>query len=222
MGVFWQLAAEGNRFHHSERLKRLAVVVVSVQDCHHTEVVGHHSDTAQQGQGQIVYHTQKNSRNRVCSMAVHTSGMVSRRTVEEEEDRWVTEMAAGGHWEDKSEEDKVVLQHGAPVEVVVEVDSWMDVTAAAVEVDEVLVEGIGDVGSVDIAGAAVLQAENVAAGITPVGIADWVFPAETEQVVGNMDLSEKQLGFGLERIGLEVELEVEVANPVVEEVEEEH
>jgi len=108
------------------------------------------------------------------------------------------------------------------VEVVVEVDSWMDVTAAAVEVDEVLVEGIGDVGSVDIAGAAVLQAENVAAGITPVGIADWVFPAETEQVVGNMDLSEKQLGFGLERIGLEVELEVEVANPVVEEVEEEH
>lgn len=155
-------------------------------------------------------------------MAVHTSGMVSRRTVEEEEDRWVTEMAAGGHWEDNSEEDKVVLQHGAPVEVVVEVDSWMDVTAAAVEVDEVLAEGIGDVGSVDIAGVAVLQAENVAAGITPVGIADWVFPAETEQVVGNMDLSEKQLGFGLERIGLEVELEVEVANPVVEEVEEEH
>lgn len=147
---------------------------------------------------------------------------MSRRTVEEEEDRWVTEMAAGGHWEDNSEEDKVVLQHGAPVEVVVEVDSWMDVTAAAVEVDEVLAEGIGDVGSVDIAGVAVLQAENVAAGITPVGIADWVFPAETEQVVGNMDLSEKQLGFGLERIGLEVELEVEVANPVVEEVEEEH
>lgn len=43
-----------------------------------------------------------------------------------------------------------------------------------------------------------------------------MFP-ETEQVVGNMDLSEKQLGFGLEGIGLEVELEVEVANPVGEE-----
>jgi len=32
-----------------------------------------------------------------------------------------------------------------------------------------------------------------------------------------MDLSEEQLGFGLEGIGLEVEVEGVVANPVVEE-----
>lgn len=173
MGVSWQLAAEGNRFRHSETLKQLVVGVVSVQDCHHTEVV-HRIDTARQGrhQGQIVYHMQKNSLNWVCSMEVRTSGVVYHRTVEEE-GQSVTEMAAGGRWQGNSEEDKVVPQHGAPVEVVFEVDSWMDVMmAAAVEVDEVLAEGIGDVEFADIADVELLQAENVAAGIRAVGIAD--------------------------------------------------
>ena len=95
----------------------------------------------------------------------------------------------------------------------------MDATVAAVEVDEVLAEGTGDAGSVDIADAVVPRAEHVAAEITAFGIADLVFP-ETERVVGSMDLSEELQGFGSERIGLEVELEV--ANPVVEEVEEVH
>lgn len=216
-GVPWQLGAEGNRFHYSEPMKQLAVVVVLVQECQHTEVV-HHNDIARQGQ--IVYHIQKNSLNQICSMMVHMHGLGSHRTVEEEEeDRWVKEMVAGGHWEDNSEEDKVVPQHGDPVKIVVEADSWMDATVAAVEVDEVLAEGTGDAGSVDIADAVVPRAEHVAAEITEVGIADLVFP-ETEPVVGSIDLSEEQLGFGFEGIGLEDELEV--ANPVVGKVEEVH
>lgn len=108
--------------------------------------------------------------------------MVPHRTVEEEEDRWGTEMVAGGHWEDNSEEDKVVVpQHGAPEEVEVEMDSWMDVmvavveeheVVAAVEEHEVAAEGIGDVGSVDIAdvGSGLQRGEYVA--IKEVGIAD--------------------------------------------------
>lgn len=215
VGVPWQLGAEGNRFHYSEPMKQLAVVVVLVQECQHTEEV--HNDIARQGQ--IVYHIQKNSLNQICLMVVHMHEVVSHRTVGEEEDRWVTEMVAGGHWEDNSEEDKVVPQHGDPVKIVVEADSWMDATVAAVEVDEVLAEGTGDAGSVDIADAVVPRAEHVAAEITAFGIADLVFP-ETERVVGSMDLSEELQGFGSERIGLEVELEV--ANPVVEEVEEVH
>lgn len=216
VGVPWQLGAEGNRFHYSEPMKQLAVVVVLVQECQHTEEV--HNDIARQGQ--IVYHIQKNSLNQICSMMVHMHGLGSHRTVEEEEeDRWVKEMVAGGHWEDNSEEDKVVPQHGDQVKIVVEADSWMDATVAAVEVDEVLAEGTGDAGSVDIADAVVPRAEHVAAEITEVGIADLVFP-ETEPVVGSIDLSEEQLGFGFEGIGLEDELEV--ANPVVGKVEEVH
>lgn len=146
-----------------------------MQDCHHTEVV-RHNDTARQGQCQIKNHIRKNSLNLnwVCPMAVHTSGTVPHRTVEEEEGRWGTEMVAGGHWEDKSEEDKVVVpQHGALVEVVVvEMDSWMDVMVAAVEEHEVVAEGIGDVGSVDIADVELHRAEDAAAAIKEVGIAD--------------------------------------------------
>ena len=216
VGVPWQLGAEGNRFHYSEPMKQLAVVVVLVQECQHTEVV-HHNDIARQGQ--IVYHIQKNSLNQICLMVVHMHEVVSHRTVGEEEDRWVTEMVAGGHWEDNSEEDKVVPQHGDQVKIVVEADSWMDATVAAVEVDEVLAEGTEDEGSVDIADVEVPRAEHVAAEITEVGIADLVFP-ETEPVVGSIDLSEEQLGFGFEGIGLEDELEV--ANPVVGKVEEVH
>lgn len=143
----------------------------------------------------MMYHTQKNSPNWFYLMVVHMGGVVSHRTVEEE-DQWVTEKEVGGHWEDSSEEGrKAVPPHGGLVKIVVEVDSWMEVMVVAVEVDEVLAEGIGDGGSVDIVDAAVHQAEGAAAEIKGVGIVDLVLP-ETEQVVGSMNLSEEQTRFG--------------------------
>lgn len=90
---------------------------------------------------------------------------------------------------------------------------------AAVEVDEVLAEGTGDEGPVDIVDAEVPQDEDVVAELKAVGIADLRLP-EIEQGVGSMVLSEEQKGFGSERIDLEVELDV--ANPVGKEVEDEH
>lgn len=129
----------------------------------------------------------------------------------------MAEMVAGGDWEGKSErEHKVVPLHGDPVKIVVEAGLWKELVADA---GEVLAENTGDEGSADIADAEVPQVEDVAAVLKAVGIADLGFP-EIEQVVGSMDLSEEQLGFGSERIDLEVEVKVE--NPVGGAVEEVH
>lgn len=152
-------------------------------------------------------------------MVVHILVAVFHRTVGEvEEVRWVAEMVAGGDWEDKSEkEHKVVPLDGDPWKIAVEVDFQMNVVAV-VEVDEAVAESIDDEGSVDIVDAEVPLVEDVAAESKAVGIADLEFP-EIEQVVASMDLSEEQLGLGegSESIGLEVELEV--ANFVEEQVE---
>lgn len=215
MGVLEQLGAVGNHFHHLEPLKQWVVVVVVY---HHTETI-HHNDMAQQAQ--IMYHIQKNNLNQVYSMVVHILGVVSHRTVgkEEEEVHWVAEMVAGGDWEDNSvKEHKVVPLHDDLVKIVVEAD-WQVKAMAAVEVDEVLAESTGDEGSADIAVVEVPLAEDVAAELKAVGIADVEFP-EIERVVAGMDLFEEQLGLGSEEIDLEVELEE--ANPVGGEVEEEH
>lgn len=210
MGVAWQMGAEGSHLHHLAPLKQLAIVVVLVQEHRHREVV-HHNDIAHQGW--IMYHNQKSNLNWICSMVVHMPcGVVSRRTVEEEEDRWGPEMVADGHWEGNSEEEhKVAPQHGDSMKIVVVVvaGSWMDAMVAAAEVDEVAAEGTGDVGSVDIVDVAVPRAEGVAAEIKAVGIADLVLPE-----VGSTCLSGGQLESGSESIGLE--FEPEVVNPVVE------
>lgn len=215
MGVGEQLGAAGNHFHHSKPLKQWVVVVVY----RHTEVM-HHNDMAQQAR--IMYHIQKNNLSWIDSVVVHILGVVSHRTVgKEEEVHWVAEMVVAGDWEDNSEkEHKVVPLHGGDlVKIVVEVEFQVKVMAA-VEVDEVLAESTGDEGSADIVDAVeVPLAEDVAAELKAVGIADLGFP-EIEQVVASMGLSEEQLGLGFEGIDLEVELEV--ANPVEGEVEEAH
>lgn len=190
-------------------------MVVLEPKCHHTEVV-HHNDMTQKAQ--IMYHIQKKNLKQVYSMVVHMHGVMPHRTVAKEEVHCVAEMVAGGDWEDNSEkEHKVVPLQGDLVKIVAEVDLWVKAMAAA-EVDEVLVlaEGTVDEGSVDIVDLEVPRAEDVAAEIKVVGIADLGFP-EMEQVVlvGSMDLSEEQLGFGSEG-------KLEVANPVGGDVERVH
>jgi hypothetical protein len=191
---------------------------------YHTEVA-RHIDMAQQAQ--IMYHIQKNNLNQIYSMLVHILGAVSHNTVGKvEEVHWVTEMVAGGDWEDNSEkEHKVAPLDGDLVKVAFEVDFRMNVVAvvevdevrmnvvAVVEVDEVMAESTEDEGSADIVDAEVPLVEDVTAELKAVGIADLGFP-EIEWVVVSMDLSEEQLGLGSERIDLEVDLEV--ANPVEE------
>lgn len=178
---------------------------------YHTEVA-RHIDMAQQAQ--IMYHIQKNNLNQIYSMLVHILGAVSHNTVGKvEEVHWVTEMVAGGDWEDNSEkEHKVAPLDGDLVKVAFEVDFRMNVVAV-VEVDEVMAESTEDEGSADIVDAEVPLVEDVTAELKAVGIADLGFP-EIEWVVVSMDLSEEQLGLGSERIDLEVDLEV--ANPVEE------
>jgi hypothetical protein len=174
-----------------------------------------------------MYHIQKNNLNQIYSMLVHILGAVSHNTVGKvEEVHWVTEMVAGGDWEDNSEkEHKVAPLDGDLVKVAFEVDFRMNVVAvvevdevrmnevAVVEVDEVMAESTEDEGSADIVDAEVPLVEDVTAELKAVGIADLGFP-ETEWVVVSIDLSEEQLGLGSERIDLEVDLEV--ANPVEE------
>lgn len=183
---------------------------------HHTELI-RHIDMAQQAR--IMYHIQKSNLHQVYSLVVHSLGAVSHRTVVKVGVRWVAEMVAGGDWEDNSEkEHKMVPLDGDLVKIAVEVDFRMNVVAA-VEVDEVQAESTEDEESADIVDAEALLVEDVAAEIKPVGIADLRFP-EIEQEVASMDLSEEQLGLESERTDLEVELDV--ANPVEEEVEEVH
>lgn len=197
----------GNHFHRWKPPKQWVVVVVY----YHTEVA-RHIDMAQQAQ--IMYHIQKNNLNQIYSMLVHILGAVSHNTVGKvEEVHWVTEMVAGGDWEDNSEkEHKVAPLDGDLVKVAFEVDFRMNVVAV-VEVDEVMAESTEDEGSADIVDAEVPLVEDVTAELKAVGIADLGFP-EIEWVVVSMDLSEEQLGLGSERIDLEVDLEV--ANPVEE------
>jgi hypothetical protein len=215
----------GNHFHRWKPPKQWVVVVVY----YHTEVA-RHIDMAQQAQ--IMYHIQKNNLNQIYSMLVHILGAVSHNTVGKvEEVHWVTEMVAGGDWEDNSEkEHKVAPLDGDLVKVAFEVDFRMNVVAvveidevrmnvvAVVEVDEVrmnevMAESTEDEESADIVDAEVPLVEDVTAELKAVGIADFGFP-EIEWVVVSMDLSEEQLGLGSERIDLEVDLEV--ANPVEE------
>lgn len=167
-----------------------------------------------------MYHIQKSNSHQVYSMVVHILVAVFHRIAGKvEEVHWVAEMVAGGDWEDKSEkEHKIVPLDGDPWKIAVEVDFRMNVVAV-VEVDEVVAESIEDEGSADIVDVEVPLVEDVAAELKAVGIADLVFP-EIEQVVASMDLSEEQLGMGSESIDLEVELEV--AKFVEEEVEEVH
>lgn len=70
---------------------------------------------------------------------------------------------------------------------------------AVVEVDEVQAEGIGAVGSVDIAAAEVPQEEDVAAETEAIDIADLGFH-EIEVLVGSTVLAEEQKEFGSEEI----------------------